>query len=376
MTDPTAPLWRALAVFRAVALGYAALLYIAVFDEYDRPVMGWLVLAGLLGWSLVVSVAYRRTRGTQTGWLVGDLLVAVGAVLVTRWVDDPARIEAGEQTLPTIWVAAPVLAWAIARGWRGGLFAGVVVAVADLIERGSFARTTVHNMVLLVLAGLIIGYAVDLFRRSDAALQQSLRIEAASRERERLARGIHDGVLQVLALVQRRGREIGGETAELARLAGEQEAALRALVGRSADVPAAGDRDRPARAARGALLGRRHDFVPGHTRAAAERAGGRRSRRRSRRRSTTFGSTPGRGRIPGCSSRTTWTGSRSASATMAQACPPHRLAEAAAGGRLGVAQSIRGRLRDLGGEATWTSAIGEGTEVELRLPRASDRARP
>ncbi len=56
--------------------------------------------------------------------------------------------------------------------------------------------------------------------------------------------------------------------------------------------------------------------------------------------------------------------------------PAHRLAEAVAGGRLGAAQSIRGRLRDLGGEATWTSAIGEGTEVELRLPRASDRARP
>ena len=46
-----------------------------------------------------------------------------------------------------------------------------------------------------------------------------------------------------------------------------------------------------------------------------------------------------------------------------------RLAEAAAAGRLGVSHSIRGRLRDLGGSATISSVPGEGTEVELRLPR-------
>ena len=49
--------------------------------------------------------------------------------------------------------------------------------------------------------------------------------------------------------------------------------------------------------------------------------------------------------------------------------PTGRLAEAAAAGRLGVSHSIRGRLRDLGGSATFRSAPGEGTEVELRLPR-------
>jgi signal transduction histidine kinase len=46
-----------------------------------------------------------------------------------------------------------------------------------------------------------------------------------------------------------------------------------------------------------------------------------------------------------------------------------RLAEAVAAGRLGVAQSIRGRLRDVGGKACVTSSPGRGTEVELRVPR-------
>jgi hypothetical protein len=49
-------------------------------------------------------------------------------------------------------------------------------------------------------------------------------------ERERIARGIHDSVLQVLALVSSRGQTLGGEAAELGNLAAEQEAALRALV--------------------------------------------------------------------------------------------------------------------------------------------------
>ena len=49
--------------------------------------------------------------------------------------------------------------------------------------------------------------------------------------------------------------------------------------------------------------------------------------------------------------------------------PAGRLAQASAEGRLGVAQSIQGRLRDLGGTAEITSSPGNGTEVELTLPR-------
>jgi signal transduction histidine kinase len=49
--------------------------------------------------------------------------------------------------------------------------------------------------------------------------------------------------------------------------------------------------------------------------------------------------------------------------------PPGRLSEAAAQGRLGVSHAIRGRIRDLGGSASVTSAAGAGTEVRLRVPR-------
>lgn len=46
-----------------------------------------------------------------------------------------------------------------------------------------------------------------------------------------------------------------------------------------------------------------------------------------------------------------------------------RLAQAEGEGRMGVALSIRGRLRDLGGTAELISVPGQGTEVELKVPR-------
>ncbi|NEE49306.1 sensor histidine kinase, partial [Streptomyces sp. SID8455] len=52
-----------------------------------------------------------------------------------------------------------------------------------------------------------------------------------------------------------------------------------------------------------------------------------------------------------------------------------RLTEAAEEGRLGVAQSIRGRLRDLGGTAELVSVPGQGTEVELTVPKQDEDGR-
>lgn len=85
-------------------------------------------------------------------------------------------------------------------------------------------------MILVWVASIAIGYVVEVARASERTLARALEIEAATRERERLARDIHDSVLQVLAMVQRRGAVMGGEAAELGRMAGEQEVALRTLV--------------------------------------------------------------------------------------------------------------------------------------------------
>jgi len=141
------------------------------------------------------------------------------------------------------WVAAPVIAWAIHSGRRAGALAAVAVGAADAAVRGwrgdGFPpQVSINATVLLLLAGVITGYMSRLAGDAQRRLQEAAEREAATRERERLARGIHDSVLQVLALVQRRGAEMGGEAAQLGRLAGEQEATLRALVAGGATGPA------------------------------------------------------------------------------------------------------------------------------------------
>src|SRR6185295_16918543 len=89
---------------------------------------------------------------------------------------------------------------------------------------------TTTGVMLMVLAAVAVGHVARLAVEAEERLQRAVEMEAATRERERLARGIHDSVLQVLAMVQRRGAHLDGAAGEIARLAGEQEAALRALV--------------------------------------------------------------------------------------------------------------------------------------------------
>lgn len=107
------PLWRALAVFRLLALGYAIMQYLSAADEYRYPYGGWAVMGVLTLWTLLTMYAFEKPE--LRGWpvLSVDLALAVLSVLATRWLDDPARVADGALTLPTVWSSAPVLAWAI-----------------------------------------------------------------------------------------------------------------------------------------------------------------------------------------------------------------------------------------------------------------------
>jgi signal transduction histidine kinase len=68
-----------------------------------------------------------------------------------------------------------------------------------------------NGLVLLLLAGVIVGHVSRLAAELEAERQRVIEVEAASRERERLARDIHDSVIQVLALVRAAGRAGRGE---------------------------------------------------------------------------------------------------------------------------------------------------------------------
>ena len=104
------------------------------------------------------------------------------------------------------------------------------ITASDLSIREHVTQANYGNAFLLLIGGPIVGFMVESLQRMAAERDRAQRDAAAAAERARLARAVHDGVLQVLGLVQRRGHELGGEAAELGRLAGEQEVALRTLI--------------------------------------------------------------------------------------------------------------------------------------------------
>ncbi|MGW2852523.1 MacS family sensor histidine kinase, partial [Streptomyces sp. NPDC001215] len=224
------PLWRALTAYRVLTMLYAIGLFATAYGRFARPWPAIAYYVVLSVWTLATLPRVANAASCTKRFLAVDLAIALTGILLTPLADTHARVVAGGPTLPSIWTAGSVLAYAVKGGWRWAALASSLVAAANLVERGAPARDTVHNVVLVCIASIAIGYVVEVARASERTLARALEIEAATRERERLARDIHDGVLQVLAMVQRRGTALGGEAAELGRLAGEQEVALRTLV--------------------------------------------------------------------------------------------------------------------------------------------------
>jgi signal transduction histidine kinase len=358
--------WRALAVFRLLGLLYAVAVYVRRYDEYDHPAGGWVVLALMAGWTVMIAVVYSRPRGRRWAVLAADLAVAMAAVVASRFLDDWDRIVEGAQTLPVVWAAAPVLAFAIRGGWPAGVGAAGGVAVADLVHRGALTVPTANNIVLLLLTGAVVGYTVSLARRGELALARALAVQAAAHERERLSRDIHDNVLQVLALVGRRGREAGGEAAEIGRLAAEQEQALRALV---TAPPESVDGEVDLRAL---LTSYASSAVTVSTPATPVVLAAARAREVA----AAVGAALANVAAHAGEAARAWVLLEDAGAEVVvsvrddgRGFAPERLTDARSEGRLGVAASIEGRVRDLGGTMAVESAPGKGTEVEMRVPR-------
>lgn len=357
---------RTVAAYRLLTLVYAAVLIAADHHEYRRPNLGWVLLAVMALWTIVSSAGYAQQRRRVIVLLIADVAVAAGMVLATLAVQTSARIDAGAPTLPAAWAAASVLACAVFAGPWGGAIAGAAVSAADIAERGDVTSHTFNGVVLLLLAGGVGGYLVRLALGAESSVAEASKAVAAVGERERLAREIHDSTLQVLALMARRGREIGGETAELAELAAAQEASLRALVSSGpAGVAGAVADLRPGLAAFGSArvsVATPGDPVelPTHTAEAVIAAVAEALNNVAR-----HAGVDARAWVlveAGAGSVTVSV--RDDGAGFAEG----RLKAAGASGRLGVAQSIVGRIEAVGGTVAIESRPNEGTEVEIVVP--------
>ncbi|MFC8526353.1 MacS family sensor histidine kinase [Nocardia sp. NPDC057227] len=385
-TDSTgaavAPLWRAAQAFRLVTLLYAVGQQVASVPNYHNQRLSWVLIALMAVWSGVSALMLSQwhfpevARRLRVWVVIGDHVVVILLIASTRLVADYDWYH-GHQTLPTtLWATNAVISAAILRGPVAGVLSGLLIASVALTVRDQWGNDvwTDATVPVLVSVGLALGLAAETARRAQGQVERAVRLTAAAEERERLAREVHDGVLQVLAYIKRRGTEIGGATAELARRAGEQEVALRVLLSEQG-----GRRD-------GGEPGDEVDLRPLLTAQA---------------RPDVSVSTPGEPVLLGPAAAAELDGAvRNALANVAQhagpeakayvlledtgeelivsvrddgvGIPPGRLAEAEAEGRLGVSRSIVGRLGALGGTAVLlteeTGGVGFGTEWEFRIP--------
>lgn len=373
VTDIMTPLWRGVVLFRMITAVFAVAAIIVHHDGFARPDLGWAALAGIALWTVVVCLAYSVEKTRRIHVIVADLVVTLVLMSASAVVLSPEQLTELTQRaplLPSVWACGPVLAAAVHAGRVAGALFGLAVSVLEIWLRGVFTTDLACDALLLIGSGFVLGTAATAGRRATEQLRRAARAEAATAERERLARSVHDSVVQVLARVSARGEALGGEAGELARLAGEQEIALRSLF--SATPPSATGEQDLAGAIAG-LAGPRVEIsvpateVPLPVSDVAEllaltrealantaRHGGQEAR--------SWVLVEDLGEEVVLTVRDNGPGIRT-----------DQLTEAESDGRMGVSRSIRGRVADLGGTLTLDSGHGQGTAWEVRLPRLSTR---
>jgi signal transduction histidine kinase len=341
-----------------------------------------LVVAAWIAW----LTATGPPRSTIV--LVIDLVIA-GAVIVvgTRHV-----------WFATVYPVTAALAWGAARGVTGGFVAGGVLGTVAVVAGLTVRDPTMSGQLIqvlrdpvnLLLAGGGLGFVATLLDRSAAQVRaaQAEQVRATERaaratERESLGRQIHDSVLQALALVHKRGRELaarthvdGRDVGELADLAAAQERALRAMILRPLDDEPPDAAHMPLRDRLEGVAARVGDSPPtsvtvaGDIRlpiqhveeigAAVEQALSNVVHHAAADHAWVFAEVDGGDLV--VSVRDDGRGFAFAPDTLRAA------------GKFGLLRSIRGRIEDLGGTVLVDAAPGRGTELELRIPMPDDGA--
>lgn len=369
-SDPATPLWRGAQVLRLLSYLYALGFRIAIDDDLLHPGVTWVLFGLLTAWTVACGIAYYVGFGRNWYWVGAELVIACALMLSTSYVASESW-ALNNQTWPTtLWATNSVISAALLGGPIVGLVAGLVVGGTSAFVKGWLDLNFGRNATILVMmaSGVAVGLAAVNARRAQAELAAAARVAAAATERERLSREVHDGVLQVLSFISKRGREIGGPTAQLADLAATQEVALRRLI---SDVDIGGestcgtaDLTALLRAAGGdaAAVSAPADPVIIDATTAREIS------------AAVINALDNVTHHAGAGARayvlledlddTVVVSVRDDGVGIAAG----RLDEARRAGRLGVAQSIVARIESLGGTAILDSDEGIGTEWELTVP--------
>lgn len=369
--DLLGPLFRVHALLRLVLVALTCAVNVVRFGQLAMPVLAILGCAVMLAWSLFSSWMYLVPRRRRLWVFVLDLVVTVALVLASVWVIGPTGY-AGPMSLPAYWIAGAPLAFALWRGWVWGLASSVLIAAADLAATSALGTWEWSNLAVLILACASVGYIVNRLKQSTSEREQMYAVAAAMGERQRLSRIVHDGVLQVLAMVERDGRSLGPRGSWLAHMAHEQEVALRSLLQDTAIDAGTREPIDETHANLAALLDRRSAMnVTVSTPAGALLVEAKTAREID---AAVGEALTNVARHAGTDARAWVLLEREGGDLLVSirdngvGADPAAFDRAASRGRMGTRHSILGRLRDLGGTATMRTAPGHGVEWEFRIP--------
>lgn len=216
-----------LAAYRWAAWAWMGAVLLLSREELVNAPLAYVLVGVALAITIAATASARETRTIRPP-LVGAE-VACGAALLAAdgWAYGPGHAFSIALSLGVAWPLAGVLSAGVAGGPWAGLGAGLLMGAARLAAvwangirelDGARILSLVTTTVLFVLAGVVAGHVTRLLRRAEREI-------SAARAREEVARTLHDGVLQTLAVIERRA-----DDPLLARMARDQGSSLREFI--------------------------------------------------------------------------------------------------------------------------------------------------
>lgn len=197
-----------------------------VMPRAERPALVVLASLVIVVWTAVVSAVLVKTARRGPVAIFLDSAVTLGLVLLTP-LAVPGAGDA-ELSLAGYWIAGAPIYAALFLSTAAGVISAVVVCAGLFVPLSHLSMQRTGMVFLITLLAASIGVLISQFKNTIMEQEQERMKGAALAERERLSRIVHDGALQVLALVEREGPGLGPVGIRLAALARESESQLRA----------------------------------------------------------------------------------------------------------------------------------------------------
>lgn len=370
--DLQRPQFRVLVMVRYALLALSVAAGLVRLPEAAIPGLVLVALAGMIALSVTVHLLLRRPGPCPRPTLWADLVLTIALTLLSVPALGHVAEPAAYLPVTAFWLLTSPMLLAAAYGWRGGAVSSLILAVVVFALRPGGDPVSWGLPLTMVAVTTGIGWMVDQMHQTSTERERFQLASAALAERQRLNRIVHDGVLQVLAMVARDGRNLGPRGALLGEQALQAEHQLRSLL-QDLDID-------PDRATRTDMTHRnfssildRHASgrVTVSTPADPILLEGRRARELD---AAITEALTNVAKHAGPQARAWVLLETEGDDVMVSirdngvGGDPRAFEDAMRSGRLGMKHSIYGRIRDLGGVATLHTAPGRGVEWEFRIP--------